>query len=92
MKLLHFSDSKRPILTFEAEHTELAQDGDAFVIQAIGAITFQDSPALEDLTYNDHSCQLSVSEDGAELLHGQFGVTFMVLEPEQLVARITPRT
>lgn len=89
MKTLSFSDSKRPILTFEAEHTEFAADGEAYVIQAGGAITFQDTPALEDLIHNRHPCLLRVEEDGQELLSGRFHTDFMALEQEMLVVRLT---
>lgn len=89
MKLLSFSDSKRPILTFEAENTEFSQDGDAYVIQASGAITFQDTPALEDMIHNNHHCLLRVSEGGQELLNGRYHSTFLVLEEEMLVVRLT---
>jgi hypothetical protein len=89
MKTITFSDTKRPILTFAAEHTELAADGDAFVIQASGEITFQDTPALEDLMHNNHACLLRVEEDATELMSGRFHATFLVLEQEMLVVRIT---
>lgn len=89
MKTITFSDSKRPILTFVAEHTEFAADGDAYVIQAGGEITFQDMPAYEDLVHNGHSCLLRVEEDGQELLSGRFHADFMALEPEMMVVRIT---
>lgn len=89
MKTIAFSDSKRPILTFEAENTEFSQDGDAYVIQANGTITFQDTAALEDLMHNNHPCLLRVTEGDAELLNGRFYATFLVLEEEMLVVRIT---
>jgi hypothetical protein len=89
MKIISFSDSKRPILTFEAEHTEFSQDGLAFLIQANGSITFQDTPALEDLTHSNHSCLIRVSENDETLLDGRFHTDFMTLETEMLVVRIT---
>lgn len=89
MKTISFSDSKRPILTFEAEHTEFAPDGDAYVIQAGGNITFQDTPALEDLMHNHHHCLLRVEENETELLSGRFHADFIALEQEMLVVRLT---
>ena len=89
MKILSFSDSKRPILTFEAEHTEFARDGDAFVIQAGGAVTFQDTPALEEIMHGQRECQFHVTESGEELLQGRFYPTFLMLEEDALAVRLT---
>lgn len=89
MKTLAFSSSKQPILTFEAEHAEFAQDGDAFIIQASGEVTFQDTPLLEEFMHGERACQLLVTEQGAELLQGRFLTTFLVLEPDTVVTRLT---
>lgn len=88
MKVISFADAKRTILTFEAEHAEFAQDGDAFIITANGEITFQDMGAWEDLHHNGHSCLLSVKEGETTLLHSRYYATFMALEPELMVVRI----
>lgn len=89
MKLLRFADSKRTILLFQASEVELARDGVEFLIQASGEITFQDTPALEELMHSNYACQFTVSEGETELLHGRYHVTFLTLEPDQLVARIS---
>lgn len=89
MKTLSFSDSKRPILTFEAEQADFARDGDAFVVQAGGAVTFQDTPALEEIMHGERPCLLCVTEGGEELLNGRFHTTFLVLEEDALAVRIT---
>lgn len=89
MKTLAFSSSKQPILTFKAEHVEFAQDGDAFIIQAGGEVTFQDTPLLEEFMHGERACQLLVTEHGAELLQGRFLTTFLVLEPDSVVTRLT---
>lgn len=89
MKTLNFSDNKRPILTFEAEHTEFARDGEGFVIQAGGAVTFQDTPVLEEILHGERACLLSVTEDGEVLMQGRFVTTFLMLEPDTLAVRLT---
>lgn len=89
MKTLTFADSKRPIITFEAEYVNISQDGADFVIQAGGEITFQDMPAFEELHHGNHPCLFTVTEGEAELLQGRYHVTFLTLEPTELVARIS---
>lgn len=96
MKTLHFFESKRPILTFEAEDLSYAPDGmDAegapeFLVTAGGAITFQDMPLVEELIHGvKPSCFLQVKEGEQTLLDGRFRVTFLVLEPDQLVIRLS---
>lgn len=89
MKTICFADTKRPILTFVTSEVELGRDGDAILLQAGGEITFQDMPALEELMYVKDDCLLSVHDGEKEMLHGRFHVTFLVLEPDQLVARIS---
>ena len=89
MKLLRFADSKRAILTFEAGDVELARDADSFLLQAQGSITHQDTPALEELMHGNHTCLFSVTDGDAELMNGRYHVTFLTLEPDQLVVRIS---
>ena len=89
MKTLSFSDNKRPILTFEAEHAEFARDGDAFLIQAGGAVTFQDTPVLEEILHGERACLLSVTEGDEVLMQGRFTTTFLLLEPDTLAVRLT---
>lgn len=90
MKTLYFADSKRPILTFEAEHVDIAQDADGLIVQANGCITEQDSEALQEAMHSNYACLFTVKEAGEELLHGRFQVVFLNVEPEQMAARITP--
>ena len=92
MKTLLFSYPKRPILHFSAENVDFAREKEAFLLQAQGEISFQDTPALEELMYVHPACQFSVTEAGEELLHGHYSITILVLEPDQLVARITPES
>lgn len=89
MKTLTFSTSKLPILTFVAEHAEFARDGNAFIIQAGGEVTFQDTPLLEEFLHGERDCQLRVSEGDEELLQGRFHTTFLVLETDSLAVRLT---
>ena len=89
MKTIAFADAKRPILTFEAGEVDLTRDGVDFVLQAHGSITFQDTPALEELMHSDYACLMTVSEGEQELMHGRYKVTFLAIEPDQLVARIS---
>lgn len=89
MKTLAFSTGKLPILTFEAEHAEFARDGDAFIVQAGGGITFQDTPLLEEFLHGERECRLHVTEGDEELLQGRFHTTFLVLETDSLAVRLT---
>lgn len=93
MKTLHFFESKRPILTFEAEDVSYAPDGEEYLITANGEITFQDTPAIEELLHGvREGCFLQVSEGSETLLDSRVKTTFLVLEPEQLVLRISIAT
>lgn len=65
------------------------QDGGEFLVTAEGAITFQDTAAIEELMHGKDSCLLHIREGEQVLLDGRFNVTFIVLEPEQLVVRIS---
>lgn len=89
MKTLHFFESKRPILTFQAEDVNYAPDGAEILLTAQGEITFQDTPAVEELFHGKPSCFLQVKEQEEILLDGRFSVTFLVLEANQLVVRIS---
>lgn len=88
MKTLSFSTNKQPILTFVAEQVELARDGEAFIIQAGGEVTFQETPLLEEIFHGERECQLRVTEGEEELLQGRFHTTFLVLEHNTLAVRI----
>ncbi len=88
MKKITFSDTKRPILTFDAENTEFAQDGDAILLTAHGNISFQDQGAWEDIYSHNQNCLLSVTENDEEIMSGWYHATFMALEPEFMVVRI----
>lgn len=88
MRIISFSDAKRPILTFKAEETELTPDGEAYLIQASGIVTFQDNAVLEEILHGARSCLIHVEENSETLLEGRFETTFLVLEEEQLVVRL----
>lgn len=88
MKIISFSTNRNPILSFEAEHTEFTQDAGAYVIQAMGEITFQDTPLLEEFLHGERDCQLRVTEGNTELLNGSFTTTFLHLEMDGFVVRL----
>lgn len=90
MKLLTLADSKRPILSFEAQDVSYSHDGASdIIIQASGSILFQDTPALEELLHSDYACLFSVTEGEETLLQGRYKITIINLEQGELVARIT---
>lgn len=89
MKTLHFFETRRPILTFLAEDVNYAPEGTEILLTAQGEITLQDTPAVEELFHGKPSCFLQVKEGEEILLDGRFHVTFLVLEPNQLVVRIS---
>ena len=95
MKTIAFSDAKRPLIAFDA--SELAYDPQGVddatglpvcLVSAEGAVTFQESIAVEEMVAGDYPCFLSVTENGAELLNCTCKVTFLTFEADHFVARI----
>ena len=88
-KILHFMHGKSPCLTFETEELAYDRDGDSILITAQGQITQQDGPSIEAM-FHGFSCHLEISEGGTPLLSGNYEVTLLLLEPDQLAARLRP--
>ena len=89
MKVLHFSSSKHPILTFRCEGVAITPEGDGFLLQAHGETTFQDTAMLENIYHGTHPCTLIVTEGEEEHMRGTFITHFMELKEDFLAAQLT---
>ena len=87
MKELLFTHGKQVALRFETEHMEFEQQVESILLTGEGEITAQDMPSVEAM-FAEYPCQLTVTENGEELLNGRFLVTLLLLEPNQIAARL----
>ena len=90
MKTVHISAKYRKIFVFEAETLayEAVGPGD-IILQGTGRITEQDSQTVAELHATPFTPGVvHIEEDGEEVLHGDFLITLMELEPDRFTASI----
>lgn len=88
MPTITFSDNKHAFLTFQAEAIETDRDGVSMLLTAGGEITQQDTQALEERIAFPTECHVCIEDGGKELISQRLSVTFVAVEPGQLVARL----
>lgn len=88
MPTLTFSSGKHIFLTFSANEVETDRDGAAMLLSAQGEITQQETPLLEERIALPTQCHVAITEGEKTLVSERFTVTFLAVEPDQLVARL----
>lgn len=88
MHTLTFSDNKRTLAVFHAETLNFAREEAGLLITALGEMTQQDTPLLENYLNRAAECHVHLAEGEAEILSARFTVTFFTLEQNQIAVQL----
>jgi D-aminopeptidase len=88
MPRIAFFSHKKPLLSFAAEEMECEKQEGALLLSARGAVEFQDSVAVQEMTQQPVRCNVRITEGDSAVVDARFDVTLYALEADSLTVAL----